>query len=651
MKKFCLIFSFVVAQLCSDGQIVLPKIFGDNMVLQRNMPIPIWGNAAPNDVVEIRLNRQIKTVKADADGRWTLKLDAEVAGGPFELAIFGKDSLILRNVLVGEVWLCSGQSNMEWIVGQAQDAQKEMEDADFPLIRHIKVERSINAIPENDIKTDSWKVCAKTTVRDFTAVGYFFAKNIYKSLNIPVGLINATWGGTNIETWISREGFEKSEEFGEMIRNMPKIDLDSLNMLRLRGLTQRIETIQGGKLLVQNDSVATLDFDDNRWIELTQPKLWEEQLLGELDGVVWLRKTFLLTEAESKQAAKLSLSKIDDNDVTYINGTKVGSTNQWDALRNYDVPAGLLKAGKNVIAVKVVDTGGGGGIYGDANDVKMVLPNKIIPLNGLWKAQVESIQGTVSENSLPSLCYNAMINPLIPYAFRGVLWYQGESNVGRAMQYQKTFPLLINDWRTKWDLGNFPFYFVQLATFTTQGNSNEGCAWAELREAQTQTLSLNNTAMCVTTDIGNPNDIHPTNKQTVGLRLAAMALHNLYQKPRVCYSPMFKAMQVKDNQAVLSFDNIGAGLMTPDKYGYLRGFEIAGADQQFYFAKAYLKDNTIVVQHDNVSKPLAVRYGWMGDASECNVFNKEGFPLSPFRTDRWKSITGNGKYVLNFKQK
>lgn len=239
-----------------------------------------------------------------------------------------------------------------------------------------------------------------------------------------------------------------------------------------------------------------------------------------------------------------------------------------------------------------------------------------------------------------------MISPLIPFAFQGVLWYQGESNAGRSYQYRKAFPLLINDWRQKWSNPNMPFYFVQLATFSTSGNSNEGCGWAELREAQTMTLSLPNTGMCVTTDIGIPWDIHPTNKQDVGKRLAAIALNNVYNKKMICSGPIYKSMEIKSDQVILSFDNIGTGLYTPDKYGYLKGFEIAGKDQVFYYAKAFIKGNTVVLFSEKVENPVAVHFGWIGDASDCNLFSKEGYPAVPFRTDEWKTVTKDEKYKI-----
>jgi sialate O-acetylesterase len=650
MKKYLLIISSIVSVSYSlNAQVRLPKFFGDNMVLQRNGSIPMWGWAKPNEKITVQFNKQIKNTKADKVGKWMVKLDAENAGGPYVLNIKGKNSLELKNILVGDVWLCTGQSNMEWTVGQSSNANKEIASANYPFIRHVKFEHAINSMPDVDIKETNWKVCDSTTVANFSGVGYFFAKNIYNRTKIPIGLINTCWGGTNIETWISREGFESSDEFKEMIAGMPKISLDSINSLRDKGTIKRIEAMQESKLKnIDVSHFKDASFDDSNWPLMNVPQLWEEQSLGDIDGVVWLRKTITLTADDAKGNAMIELSKIDDDDVTYINGIKIGSTTQWDAKRKYPIPSNILKEGKNVIAIRIVDNTGGGGVYGDSGDVKLTLTNRTIMLSGKWKYQVEAILKTANQNAMPSLCYNAMIAPLIPYAFKGVLWYQGESNAMRSIQYRKAFPLLINDWRKKFTNESAAFYFVQLATFNASGNSNEGCGWAELREAQTQTLTLPHTGMAVTTDlVTDPKDIHPTNKQDVGQRLAAIALNNLYNKKMVCSGPTYKSMRIKGNQIILLFNNMGSGLFTTNKNGYVKGFEIAGADSVFHFAQAYIKENTIVLSSEKVTNPIAANFGWMGDATECNLFNKEGFPAVPFRTVEWKNATKGEKYELD----
>ncbi len=645
-KQYFIVVLFLTFSVFSNAQVILPKIFSDNMVLQRNSPIPVWGWSRANEKVTVQFHNQKRITKADQSGKWMVRLDKETAGGPYQLIVKANNTIQINNVLVGEVWLCSGQSNMEWDVSQSLDAKKEISSANNPFIRHIKIVHEINSLPRNDFALGTWQVCDTSTVGKFSAVAYFFAKKMYEELKVPIGLINSSWGGTNIETWISRQGFENSEEFKEMIADMPQISLDSLINLRTQVSKKFIENLQKAKISNKTISFKEVRFDDSLWPELNQPEAWETQSLGAFDGVVWLRKTIVLTTNDIKSKAILELSKIDDDDSTFVNGILIGSTNQWDADRKYVIPEGVLKEGKNVIAVRIVDNGGGGGIYGKPENLKLNLGNSFIPLNGKWKFQVESIKVESIENLYPSLVYNAMVHSLIPFAFHGVLWYQGEANVNRAYQYRSTFPLLINDWRQKWNQGNFPFYFVQLATFGTEGNSNEGCPWAELREAQAMTLQVPNTGMVITTDIGDATSIHPLNKKDVGKRLAALALKNVYKKEIVCNGPSYKSMEIVGNQIILSFDNLGAGLVTTDTYGYIKGFEIAGKDQVFYIAKAFIKENKVIVFNKNVENPTAVRFGWIGDASENNLFNKEGLPVIPFRTDKWRTITKDVKYSI-----
>ena len=648
MKKYLAIL-FLAFSFCSNANVRMPLLFSDGMVLQRNKPIPVWGWADANEKVEVRFNKQAKTIIADKNGKWMVKLDTEKAGGPFELTITGKNKIVITNVLVGEVWICSGQSNMEFQMYKTMNSKAEIEDSNYPMIRHFGVAQDLSGSPKEDLKAGKWAVSNKENVGDFTAVGYFFAKKIYAELKIPIGIINTSWGGTCVETWTSREAFEKSEEFKEMITEVPIIDIDSLSKSYAKAMRERVEKIQGSKVSSDGESTfKELTFNDTSWGELNVPALWENQSLGDLDGVVWMRKIITLSAEDIKNGATLSLAKIDDEDITYVNGIEVGRNTIWEAKRVYPVPANILKEGANVIAVRVVDNTGGGGIYGDAVDLKLTLGNKILPLDGKWKYKVIVVKTSLSPNSYPSLLYNAMVNPLIPYAFQGVLWYQGEANVWRAKQYKTAFPLMITDWRTQWKQGNFPFYFVQLSTFDEYGgNSKKGSKWAELREAQTETLKLTKTGMAVTTDIGNAKDIHPTNKQDVGKRLAAIALNNVYNKKMVYSGPMYKSQEIKANQIILTFDNISSGLTTLDSNGILKGFEIAGTDKVFYLAKAMIKNNQVIVSNENVPNPVAVHYGWADDDTEINLFNKENFPASPFRTDDWEMITANEKYKIN----
>ncbi|WP_343615238.1 sialate O-acetylesterase [Flavobacterium sp.] len=647
MKKLIVFILLIISEI-SSANVRMPILFSDGMVLQRDKQIPIWGFADANESVEVHFNKQIKKTTADKNGKWTVNLAAEKAGGPFELVVIGKNKITIKNVLVGEVWICSGQSNMEFQVSKTMNAEKEIADANYPMIRHFGIAQDLSGTPKDDLKQGKWEEANKQNVGNFTAVGYYFARKLYSELKIPIGIINTSWGGTNVETWTSREAFQNSPDFKSMIADVPVMNVDSISKLYAQKMKERVEKIQGTEVSTASENTfKELSFEDKNWGDLKTPSLWENQPLGDLDGVVWMRKTITLTAEDIKNKAILSLAKIDDEDITYVNGIEVGRNTQYDLKRVYTIPDNILKEGKNVIAVRIVDNSGGGGIYGESQDLKLTIGTKVIPLDGNWKFRVIVVKTALSPNSYPSLLYNAMVNPLVPYAIQGVLWYQGEANVWRAKQYKKAFPLLINDWRTKFKQGNFPFYFVQLSTFDEfGGNSQKGSRWAELREAQSETLKLPNTGMAVTTDIGNAKDIHPTNKQDIGLRLAAIAMNNIYGKKQVHSGPTYKSQEIKGNQIILTFDNIGSGLSTPNS-DELKGFEIAGADKVFHSAKAIIKDNKIIVSSDQVQNPVAVHYGWADDDTAINLFNKEKFPASPFRTDNWEMITANEIYKVS----
>ena len=653
MKKILL--SSLAFLICYslNADVTLPKIFSDNMVLQRNKVIPVWGWAKANEKITVQFDHQTKKTKADKNGKWMVKLDNETAGGPYQLIVKGKNTITINDVLVGEVWICSGQSNMEMPIegwGKINNYKEEIADANYPMIRHFKVPNEVSSTPLEDVSGGSWQICSPATAGDFSAVAYFFGRELYNKLKVPIGLLNTSWGGTIVETWASRKAFENSDEFKSMIAGMPLLNLDSLAKVKTQETRKRLEALQGSLNVTDADTWKDAVTDDSKWPQMQLPNLWETQQIGDMDGLVWFRKTVNISAEDAGKPAELFLSMIDDNDITYVNGVKVGNTDGYNVRRDYKIPSGILKEGKNVIAVRVEDTGGGGGIYGNSDDMKLALGNNVISLAGNWYFRIEKITSgasSIGPNSYPTLLFNAMVNPLIPFAMEGVIWYQGESNAGRAYQYSKAFPLMINDWRSRRNEGQFPFYFVQLASFNAaNGNSKSGSSWAELRESQTKTLSLPNTGMAVTTDIGNPSDIHPKDKQDVGKRLAAIAFHNVYGDNNVYSGPMYQSMKIDGNKIRISFTHTGTGLMVKDKYGYLKGFEIAGADKKFYYAKAYMDGSDVVVYADEVTDPVAVRYGWADDAGDDNLFNKEGFPGSPFRTDNWKGVTDDIKYVI-----
>ena len=643
MKTKFTILIFIFCAKLLTANISLPYFFSDNMVLQRDSKIPVWGFAKANEKVTIHFKNQIKTAISDNAGNWKIILNEENFSGPFEMKISGENEIVLKNILIGDVWLCSGQSNMEWNLGRSEGYQNELNQENFPLIREIKVNKSINTLPQNNIEKTDWKVANASTIGDFSGVAYFFAKKMFQETKIPIGIINSSWGGTNIETWIPREGFESSEDFKSMISKMPKISVDSLLELSNATKVAQIEKKLNSKIANFNqEEFLNENFNGENLPEIKQPLIWENQGYANLDGIVWLRKTIFLKEEDLQNDAKIYLGRIDDNDETYFNGVKIGGINQYDADRIYTLPKNILKLGKNIIAIKVTDTGGGGGMWSEDEIVKLVTSKNTISLAGNWKFRVVEISKIISENSFPSLAYNGMIAPIVPYKIKGILWYQGESNTDRAQEYNKSFPLLINSWREKFGK-DLPFYFVQLATFATSGNnSNEGSSWAELRDAQTNSLKLKNTGMVVTTDVGNPKDIHPTNKKTVGERLANLALNN------GIVSPIFNDYKVIGDKISVSFEP-NLKLKTSDNSGVVKGFEIAGNDRIFYPATAKIVNNRVEVSSEKVKNPIAVRFGWKGDASENNLFTEENLPVSPFRTDDFPLVTKDAHYQISLK--
>jgi len=658
MKQTFLLALVVLTSFPLYANVTLPRIFGDNMVLQRDKPIAVWGWASAGEKITVHFNNQTKATKADKQGRWSLRLDPESAGGPYSLTVTGKSmpARTFSNVMVGEVWICSGQSNMEMPIagwGKINNYQQEIAAADYKDIRQIKIPTTVAFIPQEDVPSGEWKECSPQTAGDFSATAYFFAREIYQKLHIPIGLINTSWGGTIVETWTSKGAFEQSEEFRSMIASMPaSADMKTIAAQKKEVLLKTVTGLQGSMPAAGTEAqYASFEFDDSKWPHIRVPGTWEDAGLGldGLDGVVWFRKIVDVPAADAGKPAVLDLGPVDDADETYVNGTKVGAISDYTAPRHYTIPAGVLKAGRNVIAVRVLDTGGGGGMHGTAAEMKLTTVSKELSLSGDWSFQVANIviNDGMGPNSAPALLYNAMINPLVPYTIRGAIWYQGEANAGRAYQYRKAFPLMITDWRARWKEGDFPFYFVQLASWNANnGNSRQGSSWAELREAQTMTLSLPNTGMAVTTDIGDAKDIHPKDKQDVGRRLAYIALNNTYGQSMEYSGPVYKSMEAEGNKIVLHFDHTGSGLSTPDIYGYLRGFEVAGEDHQWHYAKASIEGNTVVVWQNEVAHPVAVRYGWADYAGEANLFNKEGLPAVSFRTDQWKGVTDDVRYAV-----
>jgi sialate O-acetylesterase len=640
MKKICwLIVSLSLFVIHASAQLQLPDIISDSMVLQQNTNAPIWGWASPGEKVEVNGSWSDKTIKAvaDEDGKWMVKLATPKAGGPYDVTIKTNETKILHGILIGEVWICSGQSNMEMPVegwGEStpvNNSAQEIANANYPSIRLFIADKKVAFSPQRNIK-GKWQTCSPASVSKFSAAGYFFGRELFNHLHVPVGLMDVTWGGTIAEAWTSEASLRTMGDFNK--------DLDRINLMATHAdemmAKDKANEAAWKEALAQNNNDFANDHTDTSWHIMSLPTTWENAGYPDLDGIAWFRKTIDVPASWAGKQLKLDLGPIDDNDVTYFNGIVADSTmkeGSWAVDRHYTIPANLVKAGKNSIAVKVIDNGGGGGIYGKKEQLRLYPAdrnvNDGIDLSGNWLFKIEAAKPkpAMSTNpNQPSVLYNGMIAPLAPFAIKGAIWYQGESNVGRARQYETLFPLLISDWRRQWKEGKFPFYFVQIAPYNYGGDSTEAAA---LRDAQRRTLTASeNTGMAVTMDIGNTTNIHPADKQDVGKRLSYWALNKTYGKKNVMYSgPLYKSMEVKGDKIIVSFTNTDGGLTSNNKP--LKDFEICGADNIWKPATAHIEGDKIVVQSAGVAKPVAVRYAFYSYA-EGSLFNGKGLPASSF---------------------
>ncbi len=623
----------------------LHPLFTDHMVLQRDAKVPVWGWTTPGAKVSIEIAGSKADAVADAQGKWSATTGPFPAGGPFELTVTsGAQTEKVADVLMGDVWLCSGQSNMEMGIGVAKDAEKEIAAAEFPKIRLFTVTKRIATTPVETV-VGSWQPCSPASVAangwgGFSAVGYFFGRHVHAAIGVPIGLIHSSWGGTVAQAWTSREALGAMPDFkdplaalAESLKTSTVTDADKLMRSWWEANDPGSKPGAGWELAA---------FDATAWKKMDLPGAWENKGLPNFDGVVWFRKQVEVPADWAGKDLQLDLGPIDDRDTTWFNGTLLGGLDIWNAPRSYTVPGAAVKSGVNVIAVRVLDTGGGGGIYGAPEQMKLTLgkAGASQPLAGEWLYQegqplaklTPVPQRFDSNQNAVTVLYNGMIAPLLPFAIKGAIWYQGESNAGQAKQYRTLLPTMITDWRARFGRGDFPFLIVQLANFMDRKPEPGESAWAELREAQAHTAStLPNTGMAVIIDIGDAKDIHPKNKQEVGRRLGLAAQRIAYGDAKVeGSSPTFASMQVKDHAIRVSFDHIGGGLEARD--GALTGFAIAGADGKYTWADAVIDAGTVVVSSPTVQDPVSVRYAW-ADNPACNLYSKEGMPAVPFRSD------------------
>lgn len=634
----------------------LTSLFSDHMVLQQKSNVKFWGTDKPNNEITISTSweNESKTI-VDINGHWNVSIGTPSAGGPFKIEIkSNQHKIVLNDIMIGEVWLASGQSNMEmtlmgWPPNDIiNNADEEIAKSSNSKIRMFNVEKQISINPLGDVK-GSWKVSSPEETKNFSASAYFFAKELFKKLQVPIGIINSSWGGTPAESWTSKKTIDTFNEFKSVTQSINTSDLFKnelkwFSQFKAIGIPTTDE--QWINLNLLDNLIVEKSYNDSDWEEIQLPGRYDNQINGgEFNGAVWFRKNIVIDNLDSDYI--LTIGAVDDMDETYVNGHKIGGLigmGFWNKKREFKIPKSILKKGNNTIAVRAIDAEGVGEIIGP-----MTLSNNNIKvsLNGNWKYKLiaeiynnkfylyginnidfNSRIKTIKLNSgVPTVLYNGMINPLVPYTIKGVIWYQGESNVGRADQYENLFPAMIRDWREKWNY-DFPFYYVQIAPYQYNINKDSSLDQSqELREAQRNSLKTKNTGMVVTMDIGNFNNIHPSNKQDIGSRLARLALSNNYSINIVPSGPIFNGLKVIGSKLILEFENPGSRLISK---GDLLGFEIAGADKKYVFANAKIINNQVELYSDKIKNPLYARYAWK-DKAVPSLFNLEGLPASSFK--------------------
>ncbi|NUN68164.1 MAG: glycosyl hydrolase family 2 [Bacteroidetes bacterium] len=659
---------FVVVLLCSillsAQPLTLPALFSDGMVLQQRTDAPVWGTGTPGTAVRLSASWGITAhCTVGADGRWRTTLRTPKAGGPFSLTVtHGTETRTLTDVLIGEVWICSGQSNMEMpmrgfppnelIAG----AQEEIAAANAPQLRMFTVEKMLS-LEERTVTNGAWLPATPANVPEFSATGYYFGAALHRALKVPVGLIHASWGGTPVQAWTS-EAFIRQHplymDAGPMLEQTRKEHAD------LTAWLASLPSVDVGPNRASQDW-STVQFNDaelmqpahpdSSWRSMDLPRGWEWTEVGAFDGVVWFRKKVEIPSAWRGKELLLELGTIDDMDATFVNGTMIGSMltgSPWNIERRYTIPASLTADSLLTIAIRVIDFGGGGGLWSTPDKLSLSLKNSTerMSLAGPWRYRaVAEIRGNTAylldprnntsrpavtrqfNSDHPAVLYNGMIAPLVPYAVKGAVWYQGEANVSDPAGYEGLFPLMIRNWRSDWKR-DFSFYFVQIAPFEYGPVAHSEL----LREAQLRTLSVPKTGMAVTLDIGDSVSIHPANKKDVGDRLSRWALAKEYGKKVEYSGPVYRSFTVKKDVVILTFDHAKGLTLRPETGKPL--FQVAGADGVFHPGTATVKGTTVIVRSAAVPQPAAVRYGWQ-NVVRGTLFNAAGLPASSFRTDTW----------------
>lgn len=623
------------------AQVSLPRLVRDSMILQRNQPVTLWGHAAAGEKIIILFNGQKLNTRAGTDGRWRAQLAAMQAGGPYTLDIKASNHITLKDVWIGDVFLCAGQSNMVHQLQLHEETYRaDIAAASYPQIRQFWVPTATNLQhAEADLPGGYWKTANPQDVRQFSAVAYFFARALYEQYKVPVGIINTSVGGTPIEAWTSEEGLSSFPRLTALIQqHKDTAYVNSRNRLvaAYNAAKPKQETDKGltGPLPWYNNN-----YQPKAWKNIAIPGYWEDQGIKDLNGVVWYRKEIDIPASMTGLPAQLYLGRITDADVVYINGTRVGNTTYQYPQRRYALPAGILQPGKNNITIRVTNYSGKGGFVPD-KPYYLKAGDQTIDLKGYWQYKVGDVflpdnnaPLALSAQNQPTALFNAMVAPLIPYTLKGMVWYQGESNAGQPDEYAALLPALIKDWRRLWQQNDLPFLYVQLPNFMETTYLPTESNWAKMREAQRKTLSVPHTGMAVAIDLGEWNDIHPDNKKDVGLRLALAARKLVYHENIIYSGPLYESATIEGNKITVTFSNTGSGLTTND--GEAPGsFAIAGADKKFVWAETAIIEGKIVAWSKEVAKPLFIRYAWADNPDHANLYNQEGLPASPFSNEK-----------------
>jgi len=630
-------------------------IFGDNMVLQRGKPDAIWGWAEPKESVRVEIGDKIATGSAGADRRWRVKIEPPPAGGPYTVKITGHQTVELHNVMVGDVWLCGGQSNMGLPLRFTKDADAEIKAANFPEIRFFTV-AGHPAYRPMDVIEGKWQEVSPETASWVSAVAYYFARRVQKDIHVPIGLVVDAVGGTPAESWTSEAALRPLHDF-----DVPLAELDRLKAENAPEYGNYVMHWYDRYDTGQKNKWARPELDDSDWKKVPVPGGFAELGVPDTPAVVWFRKEIMLPDPLPKAAAQsspapgpfprsgnvLSLGEIERMDTSYVNGTEVGGSAWVENPRRYFIRDGVLKPGRNVIAIRVLKTKPDGGFLSKPEELNLTLADGTkIPLAGEWKAKV-SVDAKppqplpiAYENwpVMPSVLYEGMLEPIAPLAIAGAIWYQGEQNSPRGYQYRKILPAMIADWRALFAQGDFPFYIVSLPAFTKHSDVPvNGDDWTELRESQAiAAATVPNSCLAVTIDTGEADNIHAKDKEPVGDRLARCALAKQYGEKIVYSGPTLQSVERVPGAIRLHFAYVDGGLVVKgDKLGE---FSIAGDDRKWVWADARIEGDTVVVSSPAVPQPAEVRYAWQSNPV-ATLFNGAGLPAAPFRTDKWPGKT------------